>query len=194
MRKIYVLMAVAAVMVVGCNNNGAKKAAAEDNAAEEAAVQAADNMAQAIEAVEAAEEIDVREAVEKLSAAQSAGIVETAAEALEKNPDAVLPFALVESKPTFNGGDANDFSKWVNENIVYPQSAIDDNISGKVILQFTVSKEGDVKDVKVLRGVNEVLDAEAVRVVSASPKWEAGSQNGVPVSVNYTFPVVFRIN
>lgn len=194
MRKIYVLMAVAAVMVVGCKNNGAKKAAAEASAAEEAAVKAADNMAQAIEAVEAAEEIDVREAVEKLSAAQSAGIVETAAEALEKNPDAVLPFALVESKPTFNGGDANDFSKWVNENIVYPQSAIDDNISGKVILQFTVSKEGDVKDVKVLRGVNEVLDAEAVRVVSASPKWEAGSQNGVPVSVNYTFPVVFRIN
>ena len=194
MRKIYVLMAVAAVMVVGCKNNGAKKAAAEASAAEEAAVKAADDMAQAIEAVEAAEEIDVREAVEKLSAAQSAGIVETAAEALEKNPDAVLPFALVESKPTFNGGDANDFSKWVNENIVYPQSAIDDNISGKVILQFTVSKEGDVKDVKVLRGVNEVLDAEAVRVVSASPKWEAGSQNGVPVSVNYTFPVVFRIN
>lgn len=194
MRRIYVLMAVAAVMVVGCKNNGAKKAAAEANAAEEAAVKAADDMAQAIEAVEAAEEIDVREAVEKLSAAQSAGIVETAAEALEKNPDAVLPFALVESKPTFNGGDANDFSKWVNENIVYPQSAIDDNISGKVILQFTVSKEGDVKDVKVLRGVNEVLDAEAVRVVSASPKWEAGSQNGVPVSVNYTFPVVFRIN
>ena len=194
MRKIYVLLAVAAVMVVGCKNNGAKKAAAEASAAEEAAVKAADNMAQAIEAVEAAEEIDVREAVEKLSAAQSAGIVETAAEALEKNPDAVLPFALVESKPTFNGGDANDFSKWVNENIVYPQSAIDDNISGKVILQFTVSKEGDVKDVKVLRGVNEVLDAEAVRVVSASPKWEAGSQNGVPVSVNYTFPVVFRIN
>lgn len=63
-----------------------------------------------------------------------------------------------------------------------------------MILQFTVSKEGDVKDVEVLRGVNELLDAEAVRVVSASPKWEAGSQNGVPVAVKYTFPVIFRLN
>ncbi len=193
MRKIYVLMAVAAIAMVGCKNNGGKKAAAPAEA-EEAPAAVSESMNKAIEAIEAAEELDTREAIEKLAAAQSEGLVESVAEILEKNPDAVIPFAAVENKPGFNGGDANDFSKWVSENIQYPQDAIDSKIEGRVILQFTVSKEGDVKDVEVLRGVNELLDAEAVRVVSASPKWEAGSQNGIPVAVNYTFPVVFRLN
>jgi protein TonB len=193
MRKIYVLMAVAAIAMVGCKNNGGKKAAAPAEA-EEAPAAVSESMYKAIEAIEAAEEVDAREAIEKLAAAQSEGLVESVAEILEKNPDAVIPFAAVENKPGFNGGDANDFSKWVSENIQYPQDAIDSKIEGRVILQFTVSKEGDVKDVEVLRGVNELLDAEAVRVVSASPKWEAGSQNGVPVAVKYTFPVIFRLN
>lgn len=193
MRKIYVLMAVAAIAMVGCKNNGGKKAAAPAEA-EEAPAAVSESMNKAIEAIEAAEELDTREAIEKLAAAQSEGLVESVAEILEKNPDAVIPFAAVENKPGFNGGDANDFSKWVSENIQYPQAAIDSQIEGRVILQFTVSKEGDVKDVEVLRGVNELLDAEAVRVVSASPKWEAGSQNGIPVAVNYTFPVIFRLN
>lgn len=193
MRKIYVLMAVAAIAMVGCKNNGGKKAAAPAEA-EEAPAAVSESMNKAIEAIEAAEEVDAREAIEKLAAAQSEGLVESVAEILEKNPDAVIPFAAVENKPGFNGGDANDFSKWVSENIQYPQDAIDSKVEGRVILQFTVSKEGDVKDVEVLRGVNELLDAEAVRVVSASPKWEAGSQNGVPVAVKYTFPVIFRLN
>ena len=193
MRKIYVLMAVAAIAMVGCKNNGGKKAAAPAEA-EEAPAAVSESMNKAIEAIEAAEELDTREAIEKLAAAQSEGLVESVAEILEKNPDAVIPFAAVENKPGFNGGDANDFSKWVSENIQYPQDAIDSKIEGRVILQFTVSKEGDVKDVEVLRGVNELLDAEAVRVVSASPKWEAGSQNGIPVAVKYTFPVIFRLN
>ena len=193
MRKIYVLMAVAAIAMVGCKNNGGKKAAAPAEA-EEAPAAVSESMNKAIEAIEAAEEVDAREAIEKLAAAQSEGLVESVAEILEKNPDAVIPFAAVENKPGFNGGDANDFSKWVSENIQYPQDAIDSKIEGRVILQFTVSKEGEVKDVEVLRGVNELLDAEAVRVVSASPKWEAGAQNGVPVAVKYTFPVIFRLN
>ena len=100
----------------------------------------------------------------------------------------------MENKPTFAGGDANDFSKWVGENLVYPQEAIDQKLEGRVILQFTVNKEGEVKDVNVLRGVNEILDAEAVRVVSASPKWEVGTQNGIPVAVKYVFPVIFKIH
>lgn len=194
MRKIYVLMAVASIAMVGCKNNGGKKAAAPAAEGEEVPAAVSENMNKAIEAIEAAEELDTREAIEKLAAAQTEGLVESVAEMLEKNPDAVIPFAAVENKPSFNGGDANDFSKWVAENIKYPQAAIDSQIEGRVILQFTVSKEGDVKDVQVLRGVNELLDAEAVRVVSASPKWEAGSQNGIPVAVNYTFPVIFRLN
>lgn len=194
MRKVYVLMAAIAILVVGCKSNGSKKAAAEAAKAEEVAAQKAKALEETIEAIEAEEEINIREAVEKLSAIDAEGTVESLAETLEKNPDYAIPFAAVETKPSFEGGDANEFSKWVGTQLVYPQDAIDQNLEGKVILQFTVNKDGEVKDVTVLRGVNELLDAEAVRVVSSSPKWEAGAQNGIPAAVKYTFPVVFKLN
>lgn len=194
MRKFYVLMAAMAILMVGCKSNGSKKAAAEAAKAEEIAAQKAKVMEEAIEAIEAEEEINVREAVEKLSAIDAEGTVESLAETLEKNPDYAVPFAAVETKPAFEGGDANEFSKWVSTQLVYPQDAIDQKLEGRVILQFTVNKDGEVKDVTVLRGVNELLDAEAVRVVSSSPKWENGAQNGIPVAVKYTFPVIFKLN
>lgn len=194
MRKVYVLMAAIAILVVGCKSNNSKKAAAEAAKAEEVAAQKAKALEETIDAIEAEEELNVREAVEKLSAIDAEGVVESLAETLEKNPDYAIPFAAVETKPAFEGGDANEFSKWVGEQLVYPQAAVDQKIEGRVILQFTVGKEGEVKDVTVLRGVNELLDAEAVRIVSSSPKWEAGAQNGIPVAVKYVFPVVFKLN
>ena len=191
MRKVYLLMAVAAIVMVGCKNNGSKKA----QAAEEDAIEKAENaMEAAIEAVDADQEMDAKAAMEKLSAAQAAGLVETPEEMLKKNPNAAIPFFVVENKPTFNDSDANEFSKWVSEQMQYPQDAIDQNIQGRVVLQFTVNKDGQVEDVQVVRGVNEALDNEAVRVVTASPKWEPGTQNGNPVNVRYIFPVVFRLN
>ena len=191
MRKVYLLMAVAAIVMVGCKNNGSKKA----QAAEEDAIEKAENaMEAAIEAVDADQEMDAKAAMEKLSAAQAAGLVETPEEMLKKNPNAAIPFSVVENKPTFNDSDANEFSKWVSEQMQYPQDAIDQNIQDRVVLQFTVNKEGQVEDVQVVRGVNEALDNEAVRVVTASPKWEPGTQNGNPVNVRYIFPVVFRLN
>ena len=108
----------------------------------------------------------------------------------EENP---IPLQLVERKPTFNGGDANEFSKWVNTRLNYPQEAKDLNIQGKVVLQFTVAKTGNVKDVRVLRGIDPLLDKEAVRVVSASPKWAPGFRNEKRVDVTYTFPVIFQL-
>ncbi len=105
----------------------------------------------------------------------------------------VVPFQFVEVKPGFNGGDANDFSKWVNQRLVYPVKAKENNIQGRVTLQFTVEKDGSITGVKVLRGVNPLLDAEAIRVVSSSPNWTPGYQKGKPVRVNYTFPVIFML-
>ena len=102
-----------------------------------------------------------------------------------------IPFQMVEQKPSFNGGDANDFSKWVNEHIVYPESAKTNNTQGRVTLQFTVGADGSVTNVRVLRGLDPDLDKEAVRVISSSPKWNPGRQNGQPVNVTYMFPVVF---
>ena len=104
-----------------------------------------------------------------------------------------IPFALVEHKPSFQGGDANEFTKWVNKNLVYPEIAKENGIQGRVILQFTVDTDGSVKNVKVVRGVDSSLDQEAVRIVSRSPKWTPGRQRDRAVKVSYTFPVIFQL-
>jgi len=104
-----------------------------------------------------------------------------------------IPFALVEQKPRFQGGDANTFSAWVNKNLQYPEIAKENGIQGRVTLQFTVNTDGSVSNVKVLRGVDASLDKEAVRIVSMSPKWEPGKQRERPVKVVYNFPVVFQL-
>ena len=106
-----------------------------------------------------------------------------------------VPFALIdpECKPTFNGGDANEFAKWVNGQLVYPQVAKDARTQGRVTLSFIIEPDGKVDEVKVLRGVSPELDAEAVRVVSSSPDWKPGTVNGKPVRVKYLFPIIFLL-
>ena len=105
-----------------------------------------------------------------------------------------LPYSQVEVKPTFQGGNAGEFAKWVNENLKYPQTAKDAEVQGRVVAQFVVGSDGKVGDVKVLRGVHPDLDAEVVRVISSSPDWTPGYVKGEPVKVTYTFPVVFKTN
>ncbi len=104
-----------------------------------------------------------------------------------------IPFAIVEEKPTFLGGDPNAFSKWVNERLNYPEIAKENGIQGRVILQFVVGTDGSVSNVKVVRGVDPSLDKEAVRVVQSSPKWTPGKQRDRAVKVTYTFPVIFQL-
>lgn len=116
--------------------------------------------------------------------------VEVTEETVEEE---AIPFQLVEEKPSFQGGDANMFSKWVNSRLVYPEIAKENGVQGRVTLQFTVEKDGSVTKVKVLRGVDPSLDKEAVRVVSMSPKWKPGKQRDRAVPVTYTFPVIFQL-
>lgn len=104
-----------------------------------------------------------------------------------------IPFQLVEQKPGFMGGDANAFSKWVNERLQYPEIAKENGIQGRVLLQFVVGADGKVSNVKVVRGVDPALDKEAVRVVQSSPKWTPGKQRDRAVKVTYTFPVIFQL-
>ena len=113
--------------------------------------------------------------------------------AVSKAEEEAIPFQLVEVKPRFNGGDANVFSEWVNSHLEYPKSAKENGIQGRVMLHFTVEKDGSVSNVEVIRGIEDSLDKEAIRVISSSPKWEPGSQRGSLVRVTYTFPVVFQI-
>lgn len=112
----------------------------------------------------------------------------------EPPPEEPVKYSLLEAKPRFQDGDAGQsFPRWVNENLHYPQEAVKDSLQGRVTLQFTIEKDGSVTDVHVLRGCAPILDEEAVRVVSQSPKWTPGSINGEPVRVVFNFPVLFQL-
>lgn len=111
----------------------------------------------------------------------------------EEDEEEVLPVMVVEVRPTFNGGEANEFSKWVNSRLVYPEPAKEMGLQGRVTLQFTIGTDGRVSDVRVLKGADPILDQEAVRVVSSSPRWSPGKQRDRAVKVSYTFPVIFRL-
>lgn len=100
---------------------------------------------------------------------------------------------VLDVNPSFMGGDANAFSVWVNQRLVYPELAKENGVQGRVLLKFTINTDGSVSDVIVLNGVDPALDQEAVRVVSSSPKWTPGILDGIPVRVTYTFPCVFQL-
>ena len=101
-------------------------------------------------------------------------------------------YEVVEQMPTFPGGDAA-LMKYLAENIKYPVSAQKAKEQGRVVVQFIVEKDGAVTSVKTVRSVAPALDAEAVRVIKAMPKWTPGRQGGQPVRVNYNVPVSFRL-
>lgn len=98
-----------------------------------------------------------------------------------------------ETRPTFRGGGADEFAIWVNKHLRYPRIAKENGVQGRVITQFTVDDEGRMTNVRVLRGVDESLDQEAIRVIRMSPRWEPAMQDGKPVSVTFTFPVIFSL-
>ncbi|MBR5018704.1 MAG: M56 family metallopeptidase [Bacteroidales bacterium] len=133
------------------------------------------------------------DAVETATEIQGYAVTVTDASEAEGGDDVAIPFKLVEVKPKFQDGDANAFSLWVNKNLKYPAEAKEKKLQGRVTLQFTVEKDGSVTGVKVLRGVDPILDGEAVRVISQSPKWSPGYTNGEPVRVTYNFPVVYQL-
>lgn len=101
-------------------------------------------------------------------------------------------FEVVESNPSFPGGD-EALMKWLSKNLKYPSSAQDAGIQGRVVVQFVVNKDGSIVEPKVVRSVEPALDKEAIRVVSAMPKWTPGKQRGKTVRVRYTLPVMFRL-
>lgn len=83
---------------------------------------------------------------------------------------------------------------YLGEEVDYPDMAFDNNIQGKVYVQFVVEKDGSITDVNVIKGVHKTLDNEAIRVVSGMPKWKPGKQRGKAVRVRYTIPINFTIN
>ena len=100
-------------------------------------------------------------------------------------------FFIVEDMPSFQGKGQEGFRTWIAKNLRYPEIAAENGISGKVYVQFAVNSKGQVVDAVVVRGVDPALDKEAVRVVTASPKWSPGKQRGKAVKVQFTFPINF---
>lgn len=102
------------------------------------------------------------------------------------------PVIWVEEMPEYPGGQTA-LMKFINENIIYPEDAINNGIEGKVVVRFVVSADGSVKRIELVKGVDPLLDKEALRVVSLQPVWKPGRQNGNPAAVWFTVPVKFEL-
>ena len=110
----------------------------------------------------------------------------------EEEPEEQTIFEVVENMPDFPGGQAA-LMQYLAKNIKYPTIAQKNKEQGRVILQMIVGKDGSISNIKVLRSISPLLDAEAIRVVSTMPKWEPGQQGGQAIAVEYTLPIVFKL-
>lgn len=110
----------------------------------------------------------------------------------EEDPEENVVFQVVENMPEFPGG-RKALMEYLAENIKYPSIAAENNIQGRVVCQFTVWKDGTIKDIVVARGIDPSLDREAIRVVQSMPKWTPGKQRGKAVNCRFTLPILFRL-
>ncbi len=101
-------------------------------------------------------------------------------------------FVIAEKMPEFMGGK-DSMLLFISKNIRYPLEAKEDNIQGRVFVNFVVGADGSIRDAKILRGVHKLLDNEALRVVKSMPKWNPGEMKGKKVAVSYNLPVSFKL-
>jgi protein TonB len=143
-------------------------------------------------APEIIEIVEDDEEVEDLEIEDTEADAETVVEVFEQEEEVVEEevFTIVENMPEFPGGQKKLF-EYLGKNIKFPPAAKANGISGKVYVNFTVNKDGKISNVKVLRGVHDLLDKEAIRVVKAMPKWKPGKQRGKAVKVSYNLPINF---
>ncbi len=102
-------------------------------------------------------------------------------------------FMLVEDMPIFQGGDLNDFHRYIQSSLTYPRMAEENNISGTVHTNFIINEKGKLVDIVIVRGVDSSLDNEVIRALRAAPKWTPGKQRGIPVKVKMSMPVKFTL-
>ena len=119
-------------------------------------------------------------------------VFKKSAEAPAEQSAPEIVFDVVEQMPEFPGG-AEGMMTFLANTVKYPKEAMEKGLEGRVLVRFVIEKDGSVSEPKVVRSPNEELDAEALRVVKAMPKWTPGKQNGRVVRVNYTIPVTFKL-
>jgi protein TonB len=112
---------------------------------------------------------------------------------LSQSPGEEDVFLVVEESPEFPGG-TNALMGYLRDNMVIPDSCRENNIQGRVLVTFIVEKDGSITKPVVVKSVNHLLDAEALRLVSAMPKWKPGRQNGQAQRVKFTIPINFRLD
>jgi protein TonB len=119
--------------------------------------------------------------------------VDQVSDVIGEDPHKIYPYAALEQKPEFIGGE-DALRKYLGDNLVYPPHAKEIGYEGKVYISFVIDQFGNVVNAKIAREVGGGLDEEALRVVTAMPRWKPGKQAGHPVSVSYTLPIVFALN
>ncbi len=133
--------------------------------------------------------------VNDLVASMKTNQVETASVAVK---DTLMPdepvFEVVEQMPEFPDGGMAGLMEYFKKNLRYPEEAKKAGTQGRVVVQFLINKNGAISDANVLRSVDRLLDAEAVRLVRSMPKWKPGMQKGKAVTVKYTVPVLFSLD
>lgn len=147
-------------------------------------------IAEILNIVQDDEKIDEEMAIIDMEATDDTEILEV--ELPDEEEDKTI-FEIVQQKPEFPGGDLA-LQKWIARNIKYPSIARLNDIQGKVFVRFCVTKSGMVEQVSIARGVDTLLDNEAIRVVKLLPRWEPGKQRDKPVNVWYHVPINFQLN
>jgi protein TonB len=115
----------------------------------------------------------------------------------EDNEDEYIEQTVVHYQPTYPEfpGGMTELMKFIQENMQYPKIAIKKGIEGRVICQFTVTKDGSIENIIVVRGLHKSLDKEAIRIIKKMPKWKPGEDfNGQTIDCKYTIPVKFKLN
>ncbi len=111
---------------------------------------------------------------------------------IEEEEEKVKIYTVVEEWPQFQGGDTARI-KYLSENLKYPKIAKETGIQGAVYVTFVIEKDGSISNVNIIRGIGGGCDEEALRVVSAMPKWKPGRQNGKEVRVQFSMPITFKL-
>jgi len=96
--------------------------------------------------------------------------------------------------PSFNNGSVNQFAIWVYSNIKYPETALQDEISGRVIAQFFIDSNGKVDSVKIVQGLRSDIDQEVKRIIESSPTWTPAKANDLSIGIFFSFPVEFTLD
>lgn len=109
-----------------------------------------------------------------------------------KHANTALNFKAIDVEPQFPGG-AKAFNKYLSKNVGYPVNANSEEMNGSVTLAMAIEKDGTITDVKIVKGLSDVMDKETIRLMNASPKWKPGMQSGQPIRVRYTFTINYAL-